>query len=371
MNTTLFPQPQAFASLPNLKTDGSVAIITRTKNRAVLLARALNSVLEQRYQNWHLYVVNDGGDVATVEKLLDTYRDLFGERLTVIHNPQSLGMEAASNCAFERANEEFLVIHDDDDSWHPDFLQETVAFLQKNRDAVAVLTNCVVIHEEIKQDTVRQLNVLEWGYWRDHADAVRLIKGNITPPICLLIRMSAAKTIGGYNAALPVLGDWDYNLRLFRLGEIKTLNKELAYYHHRVSSNDAYGNSVIAGVDKHQAYQAAYRNALVRRALAEDPANYGLLHLILHDAENNKNELLREIQDLKYRLDNVGIGHHANRDAELFARVDYFYRKCLPMRNLAAKWRERMRKMRRESKVLRPLAHQIRDMVRVLRGKRK
>ena len=87
MNTTLFPQPQAFASLPNLKTDGSVAIITRTKNRAVLLARALNSVLEQRYQNWHLYVVNDGGDVATVEKLLDTYRDLFGERLTVIHNP--------------------------------------------------------------------------------------------------------------------------------------------------------------------------------------------------------------------------------------------------------------------------------------------
>ena len=67
----------------------------------------------------------------------------------------------------------------------------------------------------------------------------------------------------------------------------------------------------------------------------------------------------------------MGIGHHANRDAELFARVDYFYRKCLPMRNLAAKWRERMRKMRRESKVLRPLAHQIRDMVRVLRGKRK
>ena len=81
--------------------------------------------------------------------------------------------------------------------------------------------------------------------------------------------------------------------------------------------------------------------------------------------------MLREIQDLKYRLDNVGIGYHANRDAELFARVDYFYRKCLPMRNLAAKWRERMRKMRRESKVLRPLAHQIRDMVRVLRGKRK
>ena len=80
---------------------------------------------------------------------------------------------------------------------------------------------------------------------------------------------------------------------------------------------------------------------------------------------------MREIQDLKYRLDNINIGHHVNRDAEMFIRVDYFYRKFLPLRNLAAKLRERMRKMRRNSKVLRPMAHQIRDFLRVLRGKRK
>lgn len=120
--------------------DGSVAIITRTKNRPVLLARALNSVLEQKYHNWHLYIVNDGGDKHAVDNLVDVYADQFGDKITVIHNEKSLGMEAASNCAFHLANEEFMVIHDDDDSWHPDFLLETVAFLKKNQNAVGVIT---------------------------------------------------------------------------------------------------------------------------------------------------------------------------------------------------------------------------------------
>jgi len=47
----------------SIKNDGSVAIIMRTKNRPILLARALKSVLEQEYQNWHLYLINDGGEI--------------------------------------------------------------------------------------------------------------------------------------------------------------------------------------------------------------------------------------------------------------------------------------------------------------------
>ncbi len=281
-----------------VKNDGSVAIIMRTKNRPILLARALKSVLEQEYQNWHLYLINDGGEKKPVEDLVSSYQPYFEGRLTLIHNEKSLGMEAASNKGFELANEEFLVVHDDDDSWTPQFLIKTTRFLRENIQAVAVITNCIVIHEEIKNNYVQETARFDWGYWQDNVDISTLIKGNVTPPICLLIRMRFAKKIGQFNANLPVLGDWDYNLRLFRCGEILTLNEKLAYYHHRINAKSVYGNSVHAGLDKHKLYAIQYRNALVRKSLQEAQGNYGILHVLLHEHEKTHNQLTGTLHQL-------------------------------------------------------------------------
>jgi glycosyltransferase involved in cell wall biosynthesis len=38
-------------------------------------------------------------------------------------------MEAASNAGIAACDSDYIVIHDDDDSWCPDFLERTVAFL--------------------------------------------------------------------------------------------------------------------------------------------------------------------------------------------------------------------------------------------------
>lgn len=304
VNEPLFPITSSSDNQHSSRIDGSVAILMRTKNRPILLARALNSVICQEYKNWHIYLINDGGDSLPVDELVELNKGDLYNNITVIHNPQSLGMEAASNCGFRLATEEFLVVHDDDDSWHPDFLLETVKFLQNNTNAVAVITNCIVIHEEIQNDIVKQLKTFEWGYWKDNIDITYLLKGNITPPICLLIRMNVAKLIGEFNESLPVLGDWDYNLRLFRVGELKTINKELAYYHHRPNSSNIYGNSVISGVDKHIKYNIEYRNSLVRKALLESQGNYGLLHILLLESENKNKEIIEKLNGLEHKINN-------------------------------------------------------------------
>lgn len=339
----------------NIKEDGSVAIIMRTKNRPVLLARAISSVVEQSYQNWHLYIVNDGGNQQDVDNLVENYQEILNDRITVIHNPKSLGMESASNCAFNIAYQEFMVIHDDDDSWHPDFLSETVSFLKKDTQAVAVITNCFVVHEEIQGETVKELAIFDWSCWKDFIDIHYLLQSNVAPPICMLIRMKVAKLIGGYNENLPVLGDWDYNLRLFRVGEIKTINKKLAYYHHRPNANNVYGNSIIHGVNKHLQYQTEYRNALVRQALLEQQSNYGLLHLLLHDADKHKHEIIWHIHNKQQAQ---------TRDAELYEMVYFFYRPFKAIHQLFKK----IESTRKRSK-LRPLAHRIRNFFRKVRAK--
>lgn len=326
-------------NLYNLKQDGSVAILMRTKDRPVLLARALESVIQQTYSNWHLYLINDGGNVESVENLVANNSSYLDNKITIIHNSRSLGMEAASNCGFNIATEQFLVVHDDDDSWHPDFLMETVNYLRLNKNAVAVLTNCIVVHEEIKSDTIQELCHFDWSHWNDTIDIKMLLKGNITPPICLLIRMSAAKFIGKFNENLPVLGDWDYNLRLFRLGEIRTINKKLARYHHRPNANNMYANSVIGGKDKHQQYQVEYRNSLVRKSLIENQANFGLLHLILNEIESRYNDLSLKFDHLNHLSNDLNL-----RIKDIQENVSYIRRKSFPLKKFAAKIRKVIKK---------------------------
>ena len=294
--STPFPNSRAWEAPAAQGTRNRVAIIMRTKDRPVLLPRAFKSVLSQTHRSWHLYLVNDGGDPNVVASCLSPLADDFGDRITVTHNPKSHGMEAASNIGLSKAEGDFLIIHDDDDTWHPEFLRETSAFLghHDNTRFIAVAARPILIHERIEGDTVFELKREEWDAWVPMMDMAFLITRNAIPPICILIRMAAVKEIGGYNDSMPVLGDWDYNLRLLALGDIATIDHRLAAYHHRDKSDPRYGNSVTAGVDNHRTYDTLYRNSLVRACLADAPT-LGALQAILRMMDEHKNTIRRQL----------------------------------------------------------------------------
>ena len=293
--------PNSMSRLPASTPGSHIAILMRTKNRPVLLARALASVLQQTHEDWHLYLVNDGGDRATVEDLIESYRAALGNRVTVQHHHKSLGMEAASNAALAAAVGDFVAVHDDDDSWKPAFLAETVAFLNESRNHsyAAVATNCLVVFERLAADTVLTDRIEPWIPWTERVDLRNMLAENNFPPICLLSRKSIVDHVGPFNAQMPVLGDWDYNLRILMIGDIGTINKPLAYYHHRLPAQDedVYGNSVTAQYDVHKEYQVRYRNSLLRQLLTKDPEYVGLLHALLSRMNEMEKRLVETAKD--------------------------------------------------------------------------
>ena len=107
----------------------------RTKDRALFLSRAVSSVLGQTYSNWTLVVVNDGGDPAAVDAVLAEHAHRLADRVTVVHNPASVGMEAASNIGIRHANTHYLLIHDDDDTLEPEFLENFQSLQTTGRPA--------------------------------------------------------------------------------------------------------------------------------------------------------------------------------------------------------------------------------------------
>lgn len=285
-----------------------VAVITRTRNRPLLLERALDSVLGQRFADWMHVVVNDGGDAVPVRRAVASREDRYRGRLTLIDNPQSVGMEAASNIGVRASSSEFLVIHDDDDSWHPDFLARCVEFMDADAKPKlgctygGVITHSLRINEEMLADGVRTVSSTPFNTWLDGISLSRLAAGNTFPPISFLFRRDILDKVGSFREDLPVLGDWDFHLRVCAQFEIGLIPQMLANYHHRTAvQSGEYGNTVIAEAQHHHIYDNLYRNELLRRDLHEGRAGLGYLVSLARDFDR----LHAQIYPLERLLDSL------------------------------------------------------------------
>lgn len=287
-----------------------VTIITRTKNRTVLLRRAIESILSQSYSDWLHVIVNDGGDPAPVDELVNSFKGVYQGRLKVIHNAQSLGMEAASNVGIRASSSEFIAIHDDDDSWQSAFLERSVTFLDTpppslNTPIAGVVSYSTRILEEFDGQQVRIVSKEPFNTWMTGISLYRLASSNTFPPISFVFSRSAMDEIGLFREDLPVLGDWDFHLRFAARYEIGLIREELANYHHRISLQSGdYGNSVIAGNDKHKQYDHLLRNDLLRQDLLEGRIGLGFLVNLANSFEIIHHQL-SVLSSIKQRLESI------------------------------------------------------------------
>ena len=292
-----------------------IAIITRTKNRPIMLRRAMDSVLGQTFAGWHHYIVNDGGQSAVVDEIVREYEARYDGRLSVIHNPASFTMEAASNIGIIAGDEEYIAIHDDDDSWDATFLAVTgtrLDQLSEDPEFGGVATQARVVVEQIAGDQIRTLSTHIFNDYA-HVSFLDMLGSNRFPPICLLFRRVAIEQVGLFDTSLPVLGDWDFHLRLLRSFRLDVIAQPLANYHHRPDGGAA-ANSVYKDAASHLRYNADYLDRIIRSELAGGTLAMGdlmmhartgaLLDRWGHDLRHQINEMKTEIvTELKAHID--------------------------------------------------------------------
>lgn len=243
----------------------TVTIVTRTKDRAILLDRALQDVAAQTFTDFEMVIVNDGGDPAEVDALLEKHSGILQERARVIHNPQSMGMEHASNLAIESSTGQFICIHDDDDTWAPNFLETCVKYMEEhpNHGGVAVRT-------EIVLEQIRGMKVVELGRMKawpgiKQFSLSALMTENIAVPISCMYPRAVIEELGGFRADLPVVGDWEFHLRLAVKYDVGFIDgKPLAFWHQRRAQRGSMGNSVFDGAEKHRYFDLKVRDEYLR-----------------------------------------------------------------------------------------------------------
>jgi glycosyltransferase involved in cell wall biosynthesis len=246
-----------------------ISIITRTMDRPQLLARTLDSLLAQTFQDWELVIVN-GGTEQGLEVSLGPRRTALAERLKILpfQNPRPGMRGVPLNHGATNSAGEFITVLDDDDTWSPDFLETMLRTLDKapaGEDVGGIVCQTRIIEESSVEEGLTPL--------RDYtlnADLfnVTLAKLAVVNAFCIhafIYRRRAFESVGGYSERLPVVEDWDFNLRFLCQYEVVVLPRVLTHYHLRpsvVSGADA--NSQHAEFDQHKFYEARVINEAIR-----------------------------------------------------------------------------------------------------------
>ncbi|HVX05047.1 MAG TPA: glycosyltransferase family A protein [Rhodanobacteraceae bacterium] len=197
-----------------------VSVILPTYNRLPLLRRAVASVFAQTFCDWELIVVDDGSTDDT-PAYLETIDDPRVRSLGL----ENSGVTSARNAGLRLARAEWVAFHDSDDLWLPEKL-------------------------EWQLQRVTAQPACRWSYTRYSfidTNGTPLpgrssllpppVSGHILEPLLrfevstavptMLVQRSLIEEIGGFDATMQFLSDYDFILRVAARSEVCALSETL------------------------------------------------------------------------------------------------------------------------------------------------
>lgn len=121
----------------------AVSVIIPAYNVATYIKQALESVVSQTFTDYEIIVVNDGSmDTLELERAMEPFLEHI-----VYLKQDNRGAASARNTGLYVARGEFVAFLDADDSWHPDFLQSQMDFIESQGDCDLVYADALLFGE--------------------------------------------------------------------------------------------------------------------------------------------------------------------------------------------------------------------------------
>lgn len=211
-----------------LKKNPLVSVLITAFNRENFIAEAIQSVLNQTYQNFELIIVDDSSTDGTLE----IAQQSSDTRIRLYKNDYNLGQFANRNFAASLARGEIILFVDSDDKIIPGTIQHIVMLFNKFINADFLTLNRDDFYRE-------ELEVNSGEFIRRHV----LSHSNLHfGPGATAIRTSYFKKIGGFSLDYGPAADMMYNLKAALGSNIILCKLEFLNYrrHEGQEINDSY-----------------------------------------------------------------------------------------------------------------------------------
>ena len=206
-----------------------VSVIMPAYNARAYIGQAIQSIVEQDYENWELIVVDDGSSDGTPEEAM-----CFGPRVIVIKQKNG-GPAAARNKGAAAARGELLAFLDADDVWLPGKLSSQVRYLRDHPETGIVFGQWIRWNANADGSFSAPPTVTNHS---DH-ETIADVSGWIYPELLLdsvvwivsaMLRKHIWKELCGLDETLRIGEDYDFFLRASRRCRIDKLRRTLALY---------------------------------------------------------------------------------------------------------------------------------------------
>ncbi len=216
-----------------------VSVCIPTFNKAWYLRDSITSVLAQSFKDFELIVLDDASTDDT-PAVVGAFRD---SRVRYLRHTQNIGLAANFGRCLEVAGCEYVIIFHDDDVMIPELLEREVAILDSKPDVVMVHCAAQLIDG---QGCVFSAPPCPWPPLTQGADFIRrywsLEDHGVTMP-SVMLRLSVARRIGGFNADLKYSLDADLWQRMAFEGEVAFISDRLIS--NRVHAGQATGRILV------------------------------------------------------------------------------------------------------------------------------
>jgi len=300
------------SSLPTAR----VAVIMRTFERPVLLARAIASVQNQTLADWVLVIVNNGGDPRAVDaivKIAAQSSTQTSQQILVLHLDECVNPGAASNRGLAQCDSDYFVLHDDDDTWSPDFLKVMVSALDSQKTAAAGVAGSALVLETQRGNRLWPIHEAPQAIEDGQLTFTSLIAGRLFSSGAVLLRRSLTRDVGAFDESIPMLDDWEYLVRIAEQYSLVAIHETLMRHHVRsVRSEEENVHRAPTSVE----LELATRDLIVDRWLhvtMPNGLNKGQLAITAAGARQ-ADESVRSMENWRIRVEEL---EHVVRDLQL------------------------------------------------------
>lgn len=201
-------------------------------NKCDELKQTLELLAQTSYDNFKIFVLNNGSQDGTLE-LLDLYVPQWFKEYKIIHLPVNIGAAPARNWLWadpENQSADYIAYFDDDIIFEPDWLNKMIEALEAHPKAGVV--GAKILNANGPKTIQHSGGVLTgagedwlekvalWGSVEDHGQFDNLSPRDYVMGCCNLYRASAMREVGDFDIQFSPsqFDDVDHHLRLRLLG---------------------------------------------------------------------------------------------------------------------------------------------------------
>ncbi len=213
-----------------------------TYNRKDYLRDCLNSILNQTFSDFEVYVFDNCSNYD-IESFLKEFND---PRIKLLKNIKNIGGMANFEKIFAyNFDSQYLVVFHDDDTMHPEFLEKTTTLLDSNEDVVFVGTNINFIKDPKKMGHFKSFKKAGVLYRCPTPHSlIKLILSDFNIGFDTIVYRSnkIIKDLGTFTYKYYKWSDRPYLIELSKKGKVLILKEKLVNY--RIHQNqDSKANS--------------------------------------------------------------------------------------------------------------------------------